>query len=1228
MTLLRELIDIPEHVHRGDFVLKLTEGVRDGASTLRDYVVTEQLRGAFNQALKLVQSAVASGESKAAFLHGSFGSGKSHFMAVLHLLLSQDRSARSHADLAPVVAGHGWVQGKKFLLVPFHMLGARSLEHAVFSQYIAHVRQLHPEAPVPAVFLGERVLEQGEVERKKDEQAFFASLGGGGGDWGALEAWTAERYERARAATPNDPERLALISAIVTHYLPAYHQVVGADGGEGYLSLDDGLPILCQHAKSLGYDCLVLFLDEVILWLATMSANLEFVNREAAKLAKLVESQGAPRVIPIVSLLARQRDLRELVGDHVPGAEKLGFLDVVNYGGGRFDEVRLEDRNLPAIVEKRLLRPRNGDARAMLDAAFEQAQNVKQQIRDTLLTNQFRLEDFRRVYPFSPAFIQTLVAVSSVLQRERTAIKVLMQLLSRQRDTLQVGHIVPLGDLFDAIADDHEPFTPDMRQHFENAKKLYRQKLLPRLLNQHGLTADALEELPPNDQKRRAFTNDDRLVKTLLLAALVPEVEALKPMTASRLAALNHGTIRAPIPGQEVSLVLNKLKDWSADVGELKLQGEPSNPTISLAIVGVDTDSIVQRARQSADNHGNRKAKVREILFEQLGIRVEDRLWADYQYEWRGTKRTIQVVYGNVRELPAESLRASGDDWRLVIDYPFDDGHTPEDDLKRLDDFRQREASRTVCWIPAFFSRERMSDLGLLVALDYLLQNDQRFQDHASHLPQVERVQAQSLLRSQQSMLKARIVKSLEMAYGVLEEQPGSLGQSVDVADRFQCLLVAQATMQRPVAADLRGALEKLADQMLQLEFPKHPKFEISVTGPLLKRVFEWVQRAARDSMHRVVVEAPRRREVKSFVEPLDLGLMGEDALVLGEYWRSHFDRQVAQQRGEPVTVGRLRAWTDKPDVRGLPRDVQNLLILTYAELTNRRFFQHGGGLNVGMEDRLDDALELREQPLPSEAHWGVAVDRANRVFGVQVGKVLLASSVGDLIEKVRAEVRPRLAEVRGLVRDLEGRLRALEIEPSEAVRWRTAAATAALCDALERSPEELFVERLATAEVPGTLEAVGASLKQAEAVRSALVQTRWESLENAWALGGEHQGEAQALRTRVVDVLCQDELVEPLASGLRAQESTATTLVRKALQQRPVAPDAASGQAATLPSPSSVAPPPRPVPGTRVVDAGARDGLTRDALRALFEELAAKLAAGRRVASIQWRIDEKDGGA
>ena len=55
----------------------------------------------------------------------------------------------------------------------------------------------------------------------------------------------------------------------------------------------------------------------MILWLASRAADLKFVHQEGQKLAKLVEAQTPDRPVPIISFVARQRDLSELTGDAV-----------------------------------------------------------------------------------------------------------------------------------------------------------------------------------------------------------------------------------------------------------------------------------------------------------------------------------------------------------------------------------------------------------------------------------------------------------------------------------------------------------------------------------------------------------------------------------------------------------------------------------------------------------------------------------------------------------------------------------------------------------------------------------------------------------------------------------------------------------------------------------------------------------------------------------------------
>jgi hypothetical protein len=87
-TYLRDVLQLPESVHAGDFKVELTGGFTDAETATRvgEYVITDQLREAFREALSVVRSAVRDGHSHAAYLHGSFGSGKSHFLTVLREL--------------------------------------------------------------------------------------------------------------------------------------------------------------------------------------------------------------------------------------------------------------------------------------------------------------------------------------------------------------------------------------------------------------------------------------------------------------------------------------------------------------------------------------------------------------------------------------------------------------------------------------------------------------------------------------------------------------------------------------------------------------------------------------------------------------------------------------------------------------------------------------------------------------------------------------------------------------------------------------------------------------------------------------------------------------------------------------------------------------------------------------------------------------------------------------
>ncbi len=1204
-TLIKDLIEIPEQVHRGDFVLRLTEGVERADETLDSYVVTPELVRNFDDALGFIRSALDGHSSKATYLDGSFGSGKSHFMAVLHLLLRGNPKARAIPELAAVVAKHAqWMDGHRFLLVPYHMIGARNLESAILGHYVEHVRRLHPDAPVPGVYVAESLFDDARTARERmGDGAFFAALNEGKsaaqGGWGAIEsAWDAAHFDAALVAAPGSEERSKLVGDLVATLFTSYAAAMRGQG-EVYVPLALGLSIISRHARDLGYDAVILFLDELILWLASHAADSGFVRNEIQKVAQLVESQHADRPVPIVSFVARQRDLRELVGEHVPGSEQLAFADMLKWWEGRLHKIGLLDRNLPAIAEKRVLKPVSDTARRQLDTAFQETIKVRQEILDTLLTSTADKAMFRQVYPFSPALMETLVAVSSVLQRERTAIKVMLQLLVSQRDTLTLGDIVPVGDLFDVIAEGDEAFSEGMRRHFENAKRLYHQRLLPLLEAEHGIKLEDVRSLPWDDPKAVAFRVDDRLMKTLLLAALVPEVEPLKGLTARRLAALNHGSIRSPIPGQEGQMVLGKVRKWAASVGEIKIGEEGANPTIALQLSGVDTEGIIDRAR-IADNAGERRRKIREMIFRDLGIEDRDELFLTHEFLWRNTRRSCEVVFANVRELPDESLRAREDTWKVVIDFPFDEpGFTPSDDIARLQHYRDKSPPcRTLAWVPSFFSLEAQADLGILVILDHVLAGE-RFNDYASHLSAADRAAARSLLDNRRSQLRERIRGYLEGAYGVATPPKGSIDESHEPAEHIQSLDLTLSA-QLPVGGNLGAGLVQLLDQALSHQYPAHPHFESEVKLPALRKVYEELQRAAADQQWRVAVDKANRPLMRQLAVPLGLGEMGETHFVASDSWVKHFRKKLAQDGG-PLTVEKLRAWMDDPQPRGLPAWVQNLLILTLADRDSYTFTLHGGPAGRISLDSLANELVLKPEVLPPEEDWKSALDRVGPLYGLDPSKLRSAANVAALAENVRAQVGPARADCEQLCRRLRERIRSFGGTPESAARVQTADAVLALVESVAAvSSASEIVSVLARAELRTSATAMGSSFRKAGAVYSGLEGVNWEIFDAIGKLTDGRAAESGRIRDQAGQALAADEYATALIPALHRLQSAAVSL----LTAVPVK-----------------APPPPPPPPPATLE-GHESALGAEAAQRILDGLAAALRQdpARRL-ELTWKI-------
>lgn len=1155
MTFIRDLIDIPTQVRDGDFVLKLTEGVGVDAAqaTVDSYEVTPQLAKAFDKALGKIAGAVSSGSSEALYLQGSFGAGKSHFMAVLHLLLQGHPAARAKPELHAAIDNHeADLAGKRFLLVPVHFLDARSMEQKILGGYVERIAGEGPAVPLPAVFLGDAIVaaELPGLRSKLGDEAFLAGLNDTGAgdddDWGDFAStWTTASLQEALAAPATSEQRRSLVAS----YVAAYRQGTAAEAlvtGQGYVDLSRGLAAISAHAQILGYDAIVLFLDELILWLASNIGDLDFVQKESQKLTNLVEGSAAYRPIPIVSFVARQRDLRELVGDHIVGAERVSFADNLTLQSGRFGEIELDAGNLPVVAKRRLLQPVSPAADQQLRDAVEQALRGRDDVQSVLLGSEADLELFRTVYPFSPTLVRALIDVAEALQRERTALKVMLQLLVDRRDRLQLGEVIPVGDLWDVVAARDEPFARELRDLFATAKRLYRTRLRPMLLAEHSLG----DEVPATDPRWTAFEGDDRLLKTLLLAGLVPEVEAFRNLDAARLAALNWGSIQSPIPRRETQVVVAKLNKWSSRVGELKVGDDPINPTVSMALVDVDTESVVAAAQESFDRLGDRRRVLRELLDKMLEDKLGNDLTTSYRLVWRGTDRAVDITFGNIRdtvEVPDVALRSGGGRSKVVIDFPFDEaGHTAEEDLERLDRWGEaNEPTSTVCWVPSFLNRDGLAGLGRYVALHELLRSEQRFEQHTQHLSQRQRLDLRPVLTNMRDQLRAQVKDAVLVAYGVRGGPHSWVDDATALTDHFRSLdpaLVARPT----TSPGMVGALDELCDQLLAAQFPAHPRFDAKVTAGMLKTTWDEVRRALADPDGRINVETANRPALRNVATALGLGQMGDSHFVLSREWSNRvFDRRLDSARtdGRPVTVADARAWIDQADggARGLAHEIADLVVLTVAAQCDHSLTLGGVAVTPTPGRALSSDVVLRPEVLPDMESWRRAVDTAGHVLGSAAGAHVSGPEVGALGDDVAAKVAALGDGAARLVEAVDAAYRRRGLDLGD--RRHTARAALELVRRLSGASGHDAVAQLAAFQPPTSATAVGRSLRTAEAVIRSLADTNWALLEAAGDVVGR----------RVDDALLADEMAREWDPVRRDLEAEAT----RALAPRPAPPPA-----------------------------------------------------------------------
>ncbi|MGH3622982.1 MAG: PglY protein, partial [Sciscionella sp.] len=493
-----------------------------------------------------------------------------------------------------------------------------------------------------------------------------------------------------------------------------------------------------------------------------------------------------------------------------------------------------------------------------------------------------------------------------------------------------------------------------------------------------------------------------------------------------------------------------------------------------------------------------------------------------------------------------------------VFDYPFDvHGRYPSEDAGRVNTLRRGglEAA-TVVWLPHFLSPQKSSQLGRLLKIKYLLERD-RLEDYASHLSGDDRVRVRHQLQAQRDNLSSQLAAALQQLYGISGADESTLGAQVGDEGHVLALLPGH-TPRLAGGAGFEYNVLHLSDGLFTAMYPKHPNFDPTgsrkaVTAGELRVVLGWITRAMEDGQRRVVVDRSQLALVKRIVHPLDLGEVSDGPLNLSTEWRRRIEQYAAQQGvGGDYGVEDIRRWIGELGYTGLDKLVSNLIIASYALLSDRAWMYHGSPLPEPPElDRLGSGHALRAQELPDTGEFGTARERSATLFGVHVPDVLFARNVNRLAAQVRAKVADVELAVNGVRRLLDKHASLLGLPVAEpAARVVTARHAAELVARLAGTREATpLVRELATATYEVSDEVLGAAISSAPRVLIALEAVDWSLLESARGFTGHSVlgDRAERLVSEVARAASEDEFTVELAAVLGGVRGRAVALISEA---------------------------------------------------------------------------------
>ncbi len=845
---IQDLLALPKVIPRCVVEIDSFDEPQELQDNVDDYVITPTVASELEDLVERIIYSVKRNEpGEGHYVHGAFGSGKSHFMGILGLILSNHSAIwnKDHEVIREIHSNHhDWLAENPILIAPIYMLGKKiPFQFALYESANAALRDL--DKPECDFSQAEKVIKrlENEVERYGDIvwEQFKDATG-----------FSQERFETMAAGPQEDQDAIAMaILQYKSDLTDVDRQLLYPE------SISKGVEILTTHTEGLGYKAVVYLVDELILYL-TGKPGREWLD-EFGDLVAAVDNRRTNQIIPLWLVVARQKDIPDITPSPDSQVSEREINEEMEHHQDRFPKTtRLPDRELVPIVEERILRRKDENAdEEIRKVVRETLAALTHDVRETLVQD-LAIEDFQRLYPFHPALIRTLIDVTSRLSRERTAIRLLYELLIERHPKLELGKLVPYSSLFDTI------FQPEgitgSRQHpeLDAVWDTFYKRLFPMI---GELCAEEFEQ-GVAEESGSQYQLMQAAVKTVLLAQLTMSLR--DQITVDRILHLNYTDLKGRTDFGSQNRIHDVLNQLANRTELINFQSNPQTPAKAIVSITVSAGPQLSDALKRVSwNSKIRYDAFAQLLRPMLGNRsIKGGELQDYSITWRGVERGGRVVFKNVRELqPAEMdvPESKKKEFTLFIDNPWDEekGMGIGDDRAAIERGRQSRGEIPVgFWLPKMLDEAELEDLdeyakllSLEEQLDFYLGQDfskTARQEIASRLPGYKQTKERNLKNRVTEIYLQGEIYFLDPAIS-----PGMVGDN------------------------LSDGLDRVAAEVFQRLHPHHPRFERKITQQALRRFLNEILVNAEQTGETVEKTIDREDLAKTIGEPLELVEIG-----------------------------------------------------------------------------------------------------------------------------------------------------------------------------------------------------------------------------------------------------------------------------------------------------------------------------------------------------------------